>query len=585
MRFDEGFLERVRAATDIVEILSPYVKLKKKGQNWFGLCPFHNEKTGSFSVNRERGLYYCFGCGAGGNVVTFLMEHDGMHFAQAVEELASQAGLPLPKQAPDPDRDRREELKEALDAAASFYQQQLKGPAGTEAVAYLKSRGITGTTAKTYRLGYAPGGWENLLTHLKDKGYREPLLAEAGLIKRREGGGFYDTFRSRLVFPFMDRRGRVVGFGARLLKDDAEGPKYLNSPETPLYQKGRVLYGLPQAAESLNREERALLVEGYFDVLSLHQADIPSAVAASGTAFTPQQGQILKRLVKRVLLIFDADPAGAKAAFRSYAGLSREGLDVMFVPMPGGEDPDTMIRSEGPEAFRSRLRHAESIVPFFIGTCSPPLEERDVGDRAETARSLLELLKEDSDPLRRALNLEQAATGFGIDQRALEKELDQLERITPQYASEEDRDSAPAREKPPGRLEMELLRLLITAPKESRAVLEGISTDDLEDPQARSLFQQIAAQLSEPENGLDLDQLLERTEPAVRNLLASIMSEEAPDDPVDPTRTVEELLHAMESRRGKNRRRRLKSSIEQARLAGDEAALARLLKEYQEMPR
>jgi len=584
MRFEEHFLEEIRTATDIIDVISPYVKLKKKGRNWFGLCPFHNEKTPSFSVQRERGMYYCFGCGAGGNAITFLVEHDGMTFPQAVEELAGRAGLTMPKReagAEARERDR-DQIWKALEAASLFYQSQLKSDLGKEGVAYLKSRGITGITARTFRLGFAPEGWDSLLTQLKRKGFSETLLEQAGLIKPRDGGGWYDTFRNRLVFPFMDRRGRICGFGGRILDDTDTAPKYLNSPETAVYRKGSVLYGLPQAVETMLKEERGLLVEGYFDVMSLHQAGIMGVVAASGTAFTDQQSLILKRLVKRVLLLFDSDAAGLKAAFRSYGSLIREGLDVTFLPMPHGEDPDTMVRNEGAEAFRSRLRHASGIVSFWFDSLGTPVEEMDVGGRADATRELLEHLRHDSDTLRLDLNLQEISARVGIDDETLRREMQSISSRSAPYEDRQAAAAAPQPLTPPARIESDLLRLLLDGGEQTGEFVSGIKRDDFRDERAASLFERIRDDFGS-EGSISIDRLLEVADSAERGLIASLLAEDAPIQSEEAGATMEQFLRSAAGRERKDRRRRLKASIDQARRAGDNETVERLLKEYQEM--
>jgi len=579
VKFDEHFLEEVRTATDIVELISPYVKLKKKGKNWFGLCPFHNEKTPSFSVNRERGMYYCFGCGAGGNAITFLTEREGMSFPQAVEELARRAGIPMPRRSAEPGTDRTDRLRGVLEESADWFAANLKAPQGRPAVDYLKERGITGVTARTFRIGFAPPGWDGLHSHLNAKGVPDTLMAEAGLVKRREGGGYYDTFRNRIVFPFMDRRGRVIGFGGRLLGEEEDGPKYLNSPETPLYSKGKVLYGLPQAVKALLKEERALLVEGYFDVMSLHQAGIEAVIAASGTAFTHDQALILKRLVKKVLLLFDADPAGIKAALGSYTSLVHEGLEVAFLGMPSGDDPDTLIRSEGAEAFRSRLRHAETIVPFYLAQLSPTLEERDVGGRAQAARGLLELLRYDSDELRRALSLQQLSVRIGLDENTLKRELETIAARESAWEQRPDETGTERAAPAPGRLETELIRLLITRADLRPELMDGLEENDFHDQRTRALFTLIA---SEP-GAAGIDHLIEQAPARARNLLASILADDAGEREDRDVELAAEIKAGLESRRLKSKRKRLRTAIEQAKRAGDEDTLARLLKEYQEL--
>ncbi len=584
MRFEEHFLEEIRAATDIVDVINPYVKLKKKGKNWFGLCPFHNEKTPSFSVQRERGMYYCFGCGVGGNAITFLVEHDGMTFPQAVEELATRAGISIPVQRVESEsRERdRDRIREALEAAAVFYQAELKKDLGKEAVTYLKSRGITGATAKTFRLGFARDAWDALLNHLKGKGFSEEMLSQAGLVKPREGGGHYDTFRNRLVFPFLDRRGRVCGFGGRTLDETDKAPKYLNGPETAVYRKGSVLYGLPQAVETMLKEDRALLVEGYFDVMSLHQAAIKGVVAASGTAFTDKQALILKRLVKRVLLLFDSDAAGLKAAFRSYASLVKEGLDVAFLAMPHGEDPDTMIRNEGAEAFRARIRHAMGIVAFYFDSLESAVEDLDVGGRAAVTRDLLDLLRHDSDALRRNMSLQEVSARVGLDVDTLQMEMKSLSEREAPYEERRARGAVHPAVAPPARVESDLLRMLLSGGEYHQEILTSITGDDLKDSRASALFERIRKEFAS-EGSVSIDRLLELAEPAERGLIASLLSEGSPVPTEEEKAVVEQFLRSVDNRRLKEQRRQLKASIDQARRAGDDETVERLLKEYQEM--
>jgi DNA primase len=337
-----------------------------------------------------------------------------------------------------------------------------------------------------------------------------------------------------------------------------------------------VLYGLPQAVDTILKGDRAVLVEGYFDVLSLHQAGLTGAVAASGTAFTDQQAQILKRLVKRVVLVFDADDAGMKAAWRSYTSLVRERLDVTFVPMPAGEDPDTLVRSEGPERFRSRLQRAEDVVEFYLGRLTPPIAGRPPGERAEAVRGLLELLAADADRLRQAMNLEQLAGAIGLETGLLQREMEQLaqQSAPPPIPRADER----RRIEPLTGLEAGLLAALLRKGPDLERLIEKLSPDDFNDPRARTLFLEMTS-LWETGGVLDTGRLMERLDAEGRGMLAALLTREDPPG----EESGEELLKAVEGRRLKVQRRQLRESIEQARRAGDEQTLARLLKEYQEM--
>ncbi|MFC1530176.1 toprim domain-containing protein, partial [Gemmatimonadota bacterium] len=364
--------------------------------------------------------------------------------------------------------------------------------------------------------------------------------------------------------------------------DTDKAPKYLNSPETAVYHKGSVLYGLPQAVETMLKEERGLLVEGYFDVMSLHQAGIMGVVAASGTAFTDQQSLILKRLVKRVFLLFDSDDAGLKAAFRSYNSLVREGLVVSFLPMPHGEDPDTMIRNEGAEAFRSRLRHASGIVSFWFDSLGTTVEEMDVGARASATRDLLEHLRHDVDTLRLDLNIQEISARVGIEEDTLRREMKAITSREAPYEEKRAGESTAQPLTPPARIESDLLRLLLAGGELSRDVLTGVTSEDFKDSRASSLFTRIREDF-ESEGSVSVDRLLEVTEPAERGLIASLLAEDAAVPSEEDTAIVDQFLRSVEGRKRKDRRRRLKASIDQARRAGDNETVERLLKEYQEM--
>ena len=329
MRIPDETLAAIRASLDIVEVVGAYVPLKQRGSNYFGLCPFHQEKTPSFSVNPKLGIFKCFGCGAGGDVFAFIQQIEGVSFVEAVRLLAERAGIPLP-QSEEAGEDEREPLFQALRFAARFYFTQLTHEtSGKLARAYLKSRGVRPATAQRFGLGYAPKAWDALATAAVASGFRLGVFEQAGLVlPRRERGGFYDRFRHRLMFPIFSHVGKVVGFAGRLLEPDPEQPKYINSPETPVYQKGRVLYGLYQARHAIRKLEEAILVEGYTDVIALHQAGIEHTVATSGTALTLEQVRLLARYAKRILLLYDADPAGEQAALRSIDLCLAQGLPV-----------------------------------------------------------------------------------------------------------------------------------------------------------------------------------------------------------------------------------------------------------------
>src|SRR5215468_9277987 len=369
MTIPPEFLEELRSRLSIASLVGRRVKLQKRGRDHVGLCPFHNEKTPSFTVSEDKGFFHCFGCGAHGDVVGFVMRSEGLAFPEAVERLAGEAGLPVPASTPEERsrEQRRATLHSAVEAAAAWFEQQLRAPAGRAGLDYLRRRGLQEETIARFRLGFAPDSWSALKDALGKTGIGEALMLEAGLIVRAEDGSrTYDRFRGRVMFPITDRRGRVIAFGGRIL--DQGEPKYLNSPETPLFHKGRTLYGQAQAARAARESGEIVVCEGYMDVIALAEAGFAGAVAPLGTALTEGQIAELWRLVPEPILCFDGDAAGQRAAGRAVERalpLLQPGKSLRFAILPPGEDPDTLIRSRGQEAMREVLAEARPLIDLL----------------------------------------------------------------------------------------------------------------------------------------------------------------------------------------------------------------------------
>ena len=368
--FPQELIEEIKTRVSIRELVADYLTLTKAGANWKALCPFHREKTPSFMVHEGKGIFHCFGCGESGNIFTFLMKQEGVTFPEAVERLAKRCGVELPK----PDRSQKSGepdenilLYRVNELAQNFYQAQLFSPEGKMAFDYLQNRGLSRSDMERLGLGYAPRGWENLISYLEGRGVSKELLLLAGLIVPREGGqGYYDRFRDRVIFPIDDLLGRVRGFGARVLDDSL--PKYINSPETPVYKKGEMLYGLDMAKEAIRKKDRAIIVEGYFDRISLELFGFKEALASLGTAFTEAQARIVGRYTRNVYLIFDADDAGRKASFRALPIFLPAGLLPYLVLMPEGNDPDSMVRKQDASAFEDLIKNAQRLLDYYIET-------------------------------------------------------------------------------------------------------------------------------------------------------------------------------------------------------------------------
>ncbi|OZC02584.1 DNA primase [Rubricoccus marinus] len=373
-RISDSTIDEVRHASDIVDVISDRVKLKKQGRRFVGLCPFHNEKSPSFSVDPNEGLYYCFGCRRGGDTFKFVQEMEGVGFLDAVRLLADRAGIEIAEEGASPEDDHKASLHAALRFAARFYYEQLSKESGARALEYLKGRGFTPEAIRAFGIGAAPVGWDGLVTAASGAGFSTQILEDVGLAKPRNGGGHYDVFRDRLMFPILSPIGKVLGFGGRILpdtptaSDDYKPAKYINTPETEVYHKSRVLYGMKQAKRDIRTQQEVIVVEGYADVVSLWQAGIQNVVAASGTALTPQQMDGLSRLdVQRVVLLFDADDAGRSAARKGVEVTLDAGLAPYAVSLPDGADPDSFVRQFGADAFRTILRDERmDFVDFLV---------------------------------------------------------------------------------------------------------------------------------------------------------------------------------------------------------------------------
>lgn len=389
----QSFIDDLLNRTDIVDVVSSRVQLKKAGKNLTACCPFHKEKTPSFSVSPDKQFYYCFGCGAGGNALGFIMDHDNLDFPQAVEELAKAAGMEVPREEGQrghkPRQPTDSPLYPLLEAAAEYYRQALKShPTRKSAVEYLKGRGLSGEIARDFGLGFAPPGWDNLFKHLSSDTLQQKAMIDAGLlIENAETGKRYDRFRDRVMFPIRDSRGRVIAFGGRVLGDDK--PKYLNSPETPVFHKGQELYGLYEARKFNRNLDEIIVVEGYMDVIALAQQGLRNAVATLGTATSEEHLKRLFRVVPSVLFCFDGDQAGRNAAWRALeAALPslQDGRKARFLFLPEGEDPDTLIRAEGTDAFRARInQHAQPLADYFFQRLTEEADPRSLEGKAHMA--------------------------------------------------------------------------------------------------------------------------------------------------------------------------------------------------------
>jgi DNA primase len=393
-RIPDSFIDELLARVDIVDVIERRVPLKKAGREWTACCPFHNERTPSFYVSPAKQFFHCFGCGAHGSAIKFLMDYERLEFPDAIEELAQAVGLKVPYEGgrDNAPREDKTDLYAVLDAAARWYEGEL--PKNAEAKAYCAKRGLDAATIARFRIGWAPAGFDGVIRNLGSNERRMQLLNEAGMVASNERGNKYDRFRERLMFPILDRRGRVIAFGGRVLQSD-QGPKYLNSPETPLFHKGRELFALWQVKQANSSLARIVVVEGYMDVIALHQAGLPIAVATLGTATTPEHTEVLFRAAPDVVFCFDGDRAGRAAAWKALESALprlRDGRQAYFLFLPEGEDPDTLVRKEGKEGFEKRLREATPLSEYFFSELSHEVDMGSLDGRARLAERVRPLL-------------------------------------------------------------------------------------------------------------------------------------------------------------------------------------------------
>ncbi|MDZ7277265.1 DNA primase [Pantoea eucrina] len=502
-RIPRVFINDLLARTDIVDLIDARVKLKKQGKNYHACCPFHNEKTPSFTVSGEKQFYYCFGCGAKGNAIDFLMNHDRLEFVESVEELATLHGLDVPYEAgngPSPmERHQRQSLYQLLEGLDGFYQQSLRNPQARSAQQYLATRGLSQDVIDRFAIGYAPAGWDNVLKRFGQQKEDRESLMEAGMLVANDSGRTYDRFRDRVMFPIRDKRGRVIGFGGRVLGNDT--PKYLNSPETPIFHKGRQLYGLYEAHKNHPQPARLLVVEGYMDVVALAQFDIDYAVASLGTSTTAEHIQLLFRSTDNVICCYDGDRAGREAAWRALETAlpyMNDGRQLRFMFLPDGEDPDTLVRKEGKAAFEARMEQAMPLSTFLFDSLMPQVDLSTRDGKTKLATLALPLISQIPGETLRIYMRQTLGIKLGI------LDDNQLDKLMPKLAESGAAPTAPPLKRTTMRV---LIALLVQNPHFAAIVptLEGLEQSKLA---GLPLFVELVQRCTE-NPGLTTGQLLE----------------------------------------------------------------------------
>ena len=429
MRISESKIEEVRASANVVDIISEYVQLRKRGKNFIGLCPFHSEKTPSFTVSDEKQIFHCFGCHTGGNIFKFLMEYKKISFVESVQEVADQLGIPLDyyESGKEEEQSEQEVLYDINTEAAKYFLNNLLNDNESEGARnYLKKRNIKTQTLRAFGLGYTLKGWENFVNFAKGKRIDLEKAASLGLIGKSSDGRYIDKLPGRLIFPIFSPNGRVVAFAGRILDSEEKAAKYINSPESLIYSKSRVLYGLSHAKDEIRRLGKAILVEGYMDLITLYQNNIKNVVAVSGTALTEEQVQLLSRYTKDVVLLFDSDIAGIKASMRSIEMLLKKDIEVKIVSLPEGEDPDSYINKNGKDKFDDLLKKAENFIEFESRYYDSLGKFDDPSSAAEAIRELVKPLAIINDELKRNLLIKKIAKKFNLREMLLESELNKV---------------------------------------------------------------------------------------------------------------------------------------------------------------
>ena len=442
-RIPQQFIDDLLNQADIIDVVDSRVALKKRGKEYIACCPFHNEKTPSFTVSQNKQFYHCFGCGAHGTALGFIMEYERLDFVDAVEALAAEYHVEVPReQGHSPQQDDKQPIYQHLEAANQLYQQQLKST--PKAIEYLKNRGLSGEISKTFGLGYAPDSWDFTLQQLGKTPEQIQGLMKAGLLIEKSSDRHYDRFRDRIMFPIRDRRGRVIGFGGRII--DQGEPKYLNSPETPVFHKGQELYGLYEARQAVRELTRIVIVEGYMDVVALAQNGIAYSVATLGTATSKEQVDKLFRIVPELIFCFDGDQAGLKAAWRALENtlpVLRDGVQARFLFLPDGEDPDSMVRQEGQQAFEKRLQSATPLSEFMLDTLAESLDLSSVDSRARLAEKAKPLISKLADGVFKDLLTDQLAQRVGMSSASIQSHIPRQEQAAPTDVSAETDTKAP----------------------------------------------------------------------------------------------------------------------------------------------
>ncbi len=586
----ENVIEEIRQHTDLVEVVGEYLSLERRGKNMIGFCPFHSEKTPSFTVSPEKQLFHCFGCGASGNVFSFIMQMDNLTFPEAARFLAVRAGVKIPEQkksAPAED-DLKAKLYQLNQLAANYYVYCLNNTgAGKKALDYLHLREIGQKTIEQFMIGYAPVGWTGFFSFAQKKGFSAELLVKAGLASPGRQKGFYDRFRNRIIFPIFDISGKVSGFGGRLLNgEEKQGPKYLNSPETPVFNKGSILYGMNLAREWIRREKQAIVMEGYTDVVTAYQAGVKNAVASLGTSLTTSQARSLRSQADTVVTAYDSDSAGESATWRGLSILQSTGCLVQIAELPEGSDPDDFIREQGADKFLEITRNACPLMEYRLKQLKKRYDLSSDRGRRDYTEELMEILVTAGNQIEQNYYLKKAAEELGVDEDALRSEL-KKRRYRGNFSIQTGKQEVPEKKqqinvKPAEKI---LISLMLQSKEIAKQGRSQLQLDIIEDEQVRNIFTLIFEQTKD-EKMASVDRILDHFEdPQTINLITEAVTDPALQDlpPQTAKRMTEDCINKLYMIWAKRKQVELQKKLKELEQQGSEEQIEKLLKEHQHL--
>ncbi len=584
----EDIIDEIRQGTDLVGLVGEYLKLEKRGKNMVGLCPFHNEKTPSFSVSPDKQLYHCFGCGASGNAFSLIMQMENLTFPEAARALAARAGVRIPERRPSSGEDNlKERIYNLNELAARYFVHHLKTDAGKKALDYLLKRGIKQETIELFRIGYAPAEWTGFFNFAQKKGAQPDLMVKGGLVSPGREKGYYDRFRDRVIFPIFNINGKVAGFGGRILAEgEKSGPKYLNSPETPVFEKGNMLYGLNLAREEMRRQKKAIVMEGYTDVITAYQAGFRNCVASLGTALTAEQGRLLRHQADTVVTAYDSDSAGETATWRGLAILQSSGCLVQVADLPKDSDPDTYIRKKGAEHFKKLIDHASPLMEYRLQQLKKRFDLVTDKGRIDYIEELMPFLLAAVNQVEQDFYLRRAAEELGIDEDALRSELKKRRSRSSRHREREQKE--PAQEPQQIKIRPEE-KILISLMLQSKEIAEQgrnlLQLEYIEDPRVKKVVEAIW-DLAATEMVFSAEKMLNRFEDRqIVNLITESATDPALQDLQGQTakRMVEDCTARLKQVWAKKQQRVLQKKIKELEALGHNEEIEKLLREHQQL--